>query len=207
MGHLPEKSMPRGHRDALLQGAKLCLLEKGYKRTTTRDIVAASGTNLASIGYHFGSKEELLNQALVESIMDWSGEFERVLAAGAGSATTSIERFEATWTRIVEQFANYRQLWISSFEIFAQAQHVPSVGQAIAAGLRQTRAGLARMFLDIAEEDANETSDLVGSFYQALVVGVLVQWLINPQDAPTGHDLTRALQSMLAWPRSSDVTN
>lgn len=199
--------MAKGHRDALLQGAKLCLLEKGYKRTTTRDIVAASDTNLASIGYHFGSKEELLNQALVESIMDWSREFERVLAADTDPAATPIDRFEAIWTRIVEQFANYRQLWISSFEIFAQAQHVPLVGQAVAAGLRQTRAGLARMFLDIAEENADETSDLVGSFYQALVVGVLVQWLIDPHNAPTGHDLTRALQTMLAWPRTTDVTS
>ena len=30
---------------------------------TARDIVAASGANLASIGYHFGSKEALLSAA------------------------------------------------------------------------------------------------------------------------------------------------
>ena len=40
-----------GHREDLLEGAKRCLYEKGYARTTARDIVAASGTNLASIGY------------------------------------------------------------------------------------------------------------------------------------------------------------
>lgn len=48
-----------GHREDLLEGAKRCLLEKGYARTTARDIGAASGTNLASIGYHYGSKEAL----------------------------------------------------------------------------------------------------------------------------------------------------
>ena len=53
-----------GHREALLEGARTCLEEKGYARTTARDIVAASGTNLASIGYHFGSKESLLNEAI-----------------------------------------------------------------------------------------------------------------------------------------------
>ena len=55
-----------GHREDLLEGAKKCLLEIGYANTTARDIVAASGTNLASIGYHFGSKEALMTQAIIE---------------------------------------------------------------------------------------------------------------------------------------------
>ena len=38
------------HREDLLAGAVQCLREKGYAHTTARDIVAASGTNLASIG-------------------------------------------------------------------------------------------------------------------------------------------------------------
>ena len=48
-----------GHKEDLLDGAKRMLLERGYANTTARDIVAASKTNLASIGYHFGSKEQL----------------------------------------------------------------------------------------------------------------------------------------------------
>ena len=35
-----------GHREDLLEGAKRCLLEKGFVRTTARDIVKESGTNL-----------------------------------------------------------------------------------------------------------------------------------------------------------------
>src|SRR5690606_38768776 len=50
-----------GQRQDLLAGAKRCIAEKGYSRTTARDIPAASGANLAAIGYHFGSKEALLN--------------------------------------------------------------------------------------------------------------------------------------------------
>ena len=49
-----------GHREELLDGAAQCLYDKGFGRTTARDVVAASGTNLASIGYHFGSKDALL---------------------------------------------------------------------------------------------------------------------------------------------------
>ena len=39
-----------------------CLREKGYAHTTARDIVAASSTNLASIGYHYGSTKALLER-------------------------------------------------------------------------------------------------------------------------------------------------
>src|SRR5256714_10188090 len=54
----------RSHREQLLRGAIECLKEKGYARTTARDIAAAADANLASIGYHFGSKEALLDAAV-----------------------------------------------------------------------------------------------------------------------------------------------
>ena len=53
------------HRDQLIKGAIKCLQTKGYAHTTARDIASASGANLASIGYHFGSKEALLNEAMI----------------------------------------------------------------------------------------------------------------------------------------------
>ena len=58
-------SPPMGHREDLLDGAADCLYTKGFGRTTARDVVAVSGTNLASIGYHFGSKDALLTEAAV----------------------------------------------------------------------------------------------------------------------------------------------
>jgi AcrR family transcriptional regulator len=52
------------NRDALLLAAKQCLLEKGYNRTTARDIASMAGVSLAAIGYHFSSKDALLTEAL-----------------------------------------------------------------------------------------------------------------------------------------------
>ena len=49
-------------------------------RTTARDIVAASGTNLASIGYHYGSTEALLQAAMIRAIEEWGEKLERALA-------------------------------------------------------------------------------------------------------------------------------
>ena len=51
------------------------MLEKGYARTTARDIASAAGVSLAAIGYHFSSKEALLTEML-------SDISERLLAGG-----------------------------------------------------------------------------------------------------------------------------
>lgn len=93
-----------GHREDLLDGAKRCLLEKGFARTTARDIVAASGTNLASIGYHYGSKEALLIAAYVQAIEEWGENFDAAVQAdgGRGPDMDPLERFEAVWTRMIE---------------------------------------------------------------------------------------------------------
>src|SRR6185437_14594009 len=77
-----EYARDMGHREDLLEGAKRCLLEKGYAGTTARDIVAASGANLASIGYHYGSKDALMRQAIIASSEEWGTGVAQVPAGG-----------------------------------------------------------------------------------------------------------------------------
>ena len=67
-----------GHKEELLAAARRCLVTRGYARTTARDLVAESGTNLGSIGYHFGSKDALLAQALDDAFLEYT---EKVLGA------------------------------------------------------------------------------------------------------------------------------
>ena len=83
-----------GNREALLAGAKRCLIEKGYARTTARDIAAASGVSLAAIGYHFGSKDALMNQAIYEFVGEWGEEVERALSAEGALDAEPLKRFE-----------------------------------------------------------------------------------------------------------------
>ena len=44
----------------ILDAAESLMGEKGFTSTSMRDITAAAKVNLASINYHFGSKEALL---------------------------------------------------------------------------------------------------------------------------------------------------
>src|ERR1700735_1842604 len=100
-----------GNREDLLAGAKQCLRSKGFARTTAREIAAASGVSLAAIGYHFGSKEALLTQALVEATGEWVEELGRILATDLSADATPMERFELTWARLLGLFSAHRQLW------------------------------------------------------------------------------------------------
>jgi AcrR family transcriptional regulator len=196
-----------GHREKLLAGAKGCLYERGYARTTARDIVAASGTNLASIGYHFGSKEALLNAAMIEAIDEWGEELEGILATDTNidADTDPMERFESIWTRVIDSFDAHRPLWVASFEAFAPAQHSPELREQLAEGQEEGRFGLAALFQRLDESMVDERSArTVGSFYLALLSGLMVQWLVDPERAPSGRDMAEALRTILASVRPAE---
>jgi AcrR family transcriptional regulator len=196
-----------GHRERLLAGAKHCLYGRGYARTTARDIVAASGTNLASIGYHFGSKEALLNAAMIEAIDEWGEELEQVLANDIDTDADPMERFESIWTRVIDSFAAHRPLWVASFEGFMSAQRSPELREQFAAGHEEARFGLVALFQNLEESAVDERlARTVGSFYLALMSGLIVQWLVDPERAPSGSDLTEALRTIVASVRGIEET-
>ncbi|MDQ6771979.1 MAG: TetR family transcriptional regulator [Candidatus Dormibacteraeota bacterium] len=185
-----------GNREDLLEAAKRCLYERGYARTTARDIAAAAGTSLAAIGYHYRSTEALLNAALFAAIGDWGRELEEALAGARAGKPGSLERFEQFWVGVLESFATQRPIWSATFEVMAQADHVPGIKRSIADGLQEGRMAWAALLqgVDPAREEA--TAHAVGSLYQALLSGVLVQWAVDPERAPTAAELTLALRAI-----------
>jgi len=193
-----------GHREDLLIGAKQCLIEKGYGRTTARDIVAASGANLASIGYHYGSKEALLTAALLEALTESGKEICPTEVTDVSPDASPLDRFEAAWSQMVDKYTTNRQLLLASFEVFAQVDRMPELQGALADCVEQGRRSMTELFKSIAGDEADtmdeESLHAVGTFFQALSTGVMAQFLVDPQRAPSGHDLTLALRAMLAWP-------
>ncbi|MEU1756579.1 TetR/AcrR family transcriptional regulator [Micromonospora matsumotoense] len=182
-----------GHRERLLAGARVCLYERGYTRTTARDIVAASDTNLASIGYHFGSKEALLTAALVQAFEEWGVEIDRVLRDG--TQPDLMDRLESMWTGLVESFGSHRPLWVAGIEAFALAEHLPVLREQLAESYSRARPALAAFVIQNGGENVSEqTRKAVGSFLLALMTGLTVQRLLDPEAAPSGKDLASALR-------------
>jgi AcrR family transcriptional regulator len=188
-----------GNHEALLLGAKRCLLEKGYVRTTARDIAAAAGVSLAAIGYHFSSKEALLTEALMLAIGDWDKEFRSALNSAVRADADPAERFEAIWERLIETFETHRPLWVANFELFAQLDRLPEIRRAVGKFLQQARVGLAALFLNKEESEIDEqTAQTAGAFYHTLLSGLIAQFLVNPEHALSAHDLTKAFCSIAA---------
>lgn len=51
-------------RDRILESAEILFASGGYDGTSLRDITERAGVNVASVNYHFGSKEQLLVELL-----------------------------------------------------------------------------------------------------------------------------------------------
>ncbi|MFD0685013.1 TetR/AcrR family transcriptional regulator [Actinomadura fibrosa] len=184
-----------GHREDLLAGAKRCLYEKGYARTTARDIVEASGANLASIGYHYGTKEALLNAAVMEAAEECGRELERALSEAGDLPDDPIERFERTWTRVIELFERNRPLWAAQFDAMTQIDHVPDVRRYFVEAQQRAQKGLVELLLGTGLPEATETA--AGQFYHALLSGAMMQWMIDPEHAATGESLAEALRAIV----------
>jgi AcrR family transcriptional regulator len=55
-------------KQKILDAAESLIAEQGYAATSLRHIIAQAGVNLASIHYHFGSKEELLDELIAGKV-------------------------------------------------------------------------------------------------------------------------------------------
>src|SRR5436305_14636275 len=112
--------MPQpSHRDQLIKGAIKCLRTKGYARTTARDIAKASDANLASIGYHFGSKEALLNEAMIRIFKrrNWRVGEDAINASDA----TPLERMTALFQPPGDVLDSPRPTFVAFIRAIAQA--------------------------------------------------------------------------------------
>jgi AcrR family transcriptional regulator len=55
-------------KQKILDAAERLIAEQGYAATSLRQIIAGAGVNLASVHYHFGSKEELLDGLVMRKV-------------------------------------------------------------------------------------------------------------------------------------------
>jgi AcrR family transcriptional regulator len=194
-----------GNREALLAGAKQCLIEKGYARTTARDIAAASGVSLAAIGYHFGSKEALMNQAIYEFVGDWSQEVERTLGAEGALDAEPLERFESIMERTIESFRGpARGMWAAQLELMGPMQQNQELRTFLARVQRVAASGLAELFLGIDAAQDPEAARAAGSVLHALFIGIIVKWFMDPEQALSAPELTEGLRIIAERMTGSD---
>jgi AcrR family transcriptional regulator len=183
-------SPQRSNRDQLVEGALRCLERLPAERITARAIADEAGANLASIGYHFGSKDDLVTAAVIEGLDRWLDEIERML--GDLRSTTAAGRFRRANAVIEETRQRHTGLAQTFFAAVAKAPHDPAVRDQLAEGFRKTRpavAGLVELGNDQAGLDAAGLA--LAQFY-----GLLLQTLLDPALAIDGDRLQQAQQRL-----------
>ena len=190
--------MAVSHRDALLEAAKRCLRERGYMNTTARDLVAESGTNLGSIGYHFGSKEALLNEALGDLFAEWT---RRITDAATASATAgALERTAISWIAMLGSMPEQRSLLQAFADSLGPTTRSPQLREQLAARYQAVRAEVALTVADVLGPRAvadGADPEVIASFFVAVADGFVIQFLLDPERCPSGEQLVQALGSAL----------
>jgi AcrR family transcriptional regulator len=179
------------NRDALLEGALRCIEEKGYGEITTRDIAAAANANIASIAYHFGSKDALVVEALAEGFRRWFEEFAREATMDGGDGRQSF--IQGATRALQAAMGRHRGLAQAFVTALSRAPHEQQLRRVLAASYRETRASMAG-FLGLGDD---ESSQLQAGVLIAIFDGLLIQWLIDPIQGK--QDLTLLPAMLDAW--------
>jgi AcrR family transcriptional regulator len=176
-----------------------CLRTKGYSRTTARDIAKAANASLASIGYHFGSKEALLNEAITRTCEQWTTRLGE--AAFASESDSPLGHMAASWVAMLGSFEELRPVLVGFIEAVGQSAWSPELRKEIArhyATVREQVAGMVRTSLGDAADGSATDPKVVASFLIAVCDGLLLQWILDPAETPTGEQLISSLGSALS---------
>lgn len=194
------KDPAAGHRERLLAAAIACLQDKGYARTTARDLVAASGTNLASIGYHFGGKEALLNAALAECFRTWTDRVEEAVFSSGAAAPA--ERLERALTAMIGAFDELGGQVAALVEAFPAALRSAELRDRLAAAYAESRRAAADMITRAcadADREPPGSPQTMASVLIALCDGLMLQFLLDPTATPDAAEVFGALTAMAAF--------
>ena len=170
---------------------------RGYAATTARHVAGAAEANLASIGYHFGGMETLLDEALIVATDRWIGPLLEMTTPGLGLSAR--DRLVSGLTAFVASLPENRNTAVGFFEALARAERSDVLRDRLAEGYQSLRASLA----DVAAGDSayREAAVEGASAMIALYDGVMVQWLLDPHRSVDVEKMVDGLGEALV-PRS-----
>ncbi len=87
---------------------------KGYDATSTREIAQRAGVNIASLNYHFKSKQGLLKEVTAAVIDDFKEKIKRISDESIHSAPDFAVRIYETVTEDSSKFLNHFKLFLDA---------------------------------------------------------------------------------------------
>lgn len=184
------------HRARLLEAAGRLLRERDYGSITARDLVAASDTNLGSIGYHFGSKEALLNEAIGLAFEEWAETIGGAIDTDASDGL--LPWMMSSLGVVLDQYDAIRPFYRAFIEALARSARDPALRRQLAAHYERQRERIAAWILE-AVGDALEPRHArdIASLMLGTADGMLIQSFIDAEQVPSSRELAAAAAGAL----------
>lgn len=156
-------------RERLLAAAGTLIAQEGTAAATSRAISARAGENLAAITYYFGSKDELVSEALIRQA--------RTLIEPVVTELTSdrpqLEKLARAVDMLTTLFGDHRDQLAGYLSCLAQSAHQARLGAAVRGLSRELRRWLAE------EMRSQQSRGLVPEWVQPEAMAALIVALVN----------------------------
>jgi AcrR family transcriptional regulator len=189
-------------KTTLLDAAKRLVAERGYAGTSVRELAAVSGTNIAAVNYHFGSREKLLDRAILESFVEWTDSVVQANArtVGVDRNATPLEQMAAGARPLVDAFPRQRPMFVLFLEALLRAQRSPELRNQLAAHYAEQRRRVGEMVAQgtPGPGPTQRGLEVVASYLLATADGLLLQSLLDPGEIPSGDELAAFYEGLAA---------
>ena len=183
----------------LLEATIRTIQERGREGASVRQITSAAEADLGSINYHFGSKDQLVDQALVAVCERWVDSLKGSgLVPAAGN--TIGEHIARSLGAFATSLPHNRSLALAFIEALASAERSPTVREALRDSYEELRTAVAER-ADGGNGglgQADSPAETVAGAIVALFDGVLIQLLLDPQLELRPGELIASLGSLFS---------
>lgn len=185
-------------RRQVIDAARVALMREGVGRVSMRVVAAEAGIPLGTLQYVFPTKLGLL-EAVIDDLVDEIG---RVLRA-SGSIDSGLESsirdgVRTFWSRLVVEHADLQLL---QYELVTHALRTPGL-QDLPRRQYDSYVAAVTSWFTAAAERSGETAHLEFDQLARLLVGsidgLLLQSVVNPDNARSERDLERAIDMVVA---------
>jgi len=184
-----------GTRGQLIRATREAIRDVGMPATTAREIVGRASANLASIPYHFGTKDALVAEALVAEAHELVAPV-LALLAGDGPAAERATEAVALLNELFEASRPQVPVYLAAL---AAAPHTPGVRSGLGSLWADLRARLADDIAGQVDEGRLpgwvSPSAMAGAVL-SLVNGVIVASVIDP-DGPDHREMAAQFLALL----------
>lgn len=188
-------------RRALLSATRRCIGRNGLAATTSREITTEADANLAAITYHFGSKDHLVSEALLDGIREWLAPTLEVLSGGGDPSARMLVAIQT----LVATFDDHRDEAAIYLAALVHAGQDDSLRGGLVDLWSELRALLAADVAALVADGALaawvDPNAMAGTL-MAVANGLVLQVQVDPQ-GPELADMAAQIGSLMLGARTS----